>query len=176
MSKSDAYYYACLVMLLYLIRCVYTHNYVMWVQQLGIEIKTSFSSMLYRKALRLTPSAISDISLGNIVTLITRDVYSFQQSIWAINDAWTAALQACVICYLLYAKIGAISFIGIGMILSTMPLQLLLGKYVSTFRLSTGKKTDERLKIIQETLSTIRIIKMYTWEKFFVNRINTARM
>nr|CAI5835138.1 unnamed protein product [Callosobruchus analis] len=38
-----------------------------------------------------------------------------------------------------------------------------------------GKMSDERLQITQETLSTIRIIKMYTWEKFFSDKIMAAR-
>ncbi|VEN55199.1 unnamed protein product [Callosobruchus maculatus] len=174
-TKYDAYYYAAMILCLNLVHCVYIHNYIIWVQQLGIEIKTAFSSLLYRKSLRLTPSAISDISLGNIVTLITKDVYSFQQAIWMINDTWIGVLQTCVICYILYSKIGAISFIGIGFLLAVMPVQIAIGKYVSKLRLTVGKKTDERLQITQEALSTIRIVKMYTWEKFFSDKVNQAR-
>ncbi|CAH2013754.1 unnamed protein product [Acanthoscelides obtectus] len=175
MTKNEAYYYAAMILCLNLVQCVYIHNYIIWVQQLGIEIKTAFSSLLYRKSLRLTPSAISDISLGNIVTLITKDVYSFQQAIWMINDTWIGVLQTCVICYLLYSKIGVISFIGIGFLLAVMPVQIAIGKYVSKLRLIVGKKTDERLQITQEALSTIRIIKMYTWERFFSDKVNQAR-
>ncbi|KAJ8943026.1 hypothetical protein NQ314_009842 [Rhamnusium bicolor] len=42
-------------------------------------------------------------------------------------------------------------------------------------RLNINKKTDERLQRIQESLSAIRIIKMYTWEKFFGHKIDEAR-
>lgn len=52
---------------------------------------------------------------------------------------------------------------------------VIIGKFVSKLRLTAGKKTDERLQVTQETLSTIRIIKMYTWEKFFGNKITEAR-
>lgn len=99
------------------------HNYILFVQQLAIEIKTSFSSLIYRKALKLTPSALSEISLGNIVTLITKDVHTFEQSIWMINEFWVSAIQTCVLCYLLYTRIGFVSFIGVGILISIMPVQ-----------------------------------------------------
>lgn len=42
-------------------------------------------------------------------------------------------------------------------------------------RLITGRKTDDRIQVTQETLSAIRIIKMYTWEKYFGDRIMASR-
>lgn len=122
-SKTMAYYYAGLVLALHTSNVIYMHNYVVFVQQLAIEIKTSFSSLIYRKALKLTPSALSEISLGNIVTLITKDVHSFEQSIWMANELWISTIKTCVLCYLLYSKIGAVCFIGVGILLSIMPVQ-----------------------------------------------------
>lgn len=53
---------------------------------------------------------------------------------------------------------------------------VIIGKYISKMRLITGRKTDERIQVTQETLSAIRIIKMYTWEKYFGDRITASRM
>lgn len=122
-SKNMAYYNAALVLILHTISGIYMHNYILFVQQLAIEIKTSFSSLIYRKALKLTPSALSEISLGNIVTLITKDVHTFEQSIWMVNEFWVSVVQTCVLCYLLYTRIGFVSFIGVGILISIMPVQ-----------------------------------------------------
>ncbi|KAG5877621.1 hypothetical protein JTB14_029399 [Gonioctena quinquepunctata] len=175
-TRNDAYGFASVVLGLHLFHTFYIHNYAIWLSQLGIEIKTSLSSLLYRKALKMAPSAISDISLGNIVTLITKDIATFQTSIWILNELWVGCVQTLIVCYLLYAKVGFVSFTGVAILLSVLPLQVYIGKYVGVLRLATGQKTDERLQTMQEILSTIRIIKMYNWEEFFSDKINAARL
>lgn len=122
-TQNMAYYYAAIVILVNISISVFLNNYGMFVQQLAVEIKTAFSSLIYRKTLKLTPSALSEISLGNIVTLITKDVNMFEQSIWMINEMWMGIVQTCVLCYLLYSSIGATSFIGLGVLMSIMPIQ-----------------------------------------------------
>ena len=50
-----------------------------------------------------------------------------------------------------------------------------LGKLTSDFRIKAAKATDERLQYCQETLSAIKLIKMYKWEDFFCQKILQAR-
>ncbi|KAJ8951571.1 hypothetical protein NQ318_020448 [Aromia moschata] len=171
----DAVYYAGIMLGLKLFHCFYHQNYLIYFQQLSIQIRTALCSLIYRKTLKLTPSALVDISLGNIITIITKDVIQFETSISFFNDMWISTIQIFVVCYLLYAKVGLSSTVGIVILMSVTPLQLYFGKVIKSMRLSINKKTDERLQITQESLSSIKIIKMYTWEKFFCNKVHDAR-
>lgn len=122
-TRSMAYYNASLVLLIYIVSAVYRHNYFLYIEQLAVEIKTSFSSLIYRKALRLSPLALSEISLGNIVTIITKDVQTFEKAIWIFNESVVTFVQTAVLSYLLYLRIGVVSLVGVGVLLSIMPIQ-----------------------------------------------------
>nr|XP_023028689.1 multidrug resistance-associated protein 4-like [Leptinotarsa decemlineata] len=175
MTIYDAYFYAVMMISLKLCQRLYLHNYILCVQQLGVEIKTSFTSLLYRKSLKLTSSTLSQTTVGNIVTLITKDVQTFKESVWIISDVSSGLVQISLISYLIFAKVGITSLFGIGILIAALPIQAIIGRWINTLRQKTGAKTDERLQVTQEALSAIRIIKMYTWEKIFGDRINEAR-
>jgi ATP-binding cassette subfamily C (CFTR/MRP) protein 4 len=50
-----------------------------------------------------------------------------------------------------------------------------IGAMAYKLRLECSGRTDERLELIKEVLSAIKVVKMYTWEKFFEKKIGDAR-
>jgi len=64
---------------------------------------------------------------------------------------------------------------GVAFMLLFIPLQGYLGKRTSVLRLRTALRTDERVRMMNEIISGIQVIKMYAWELPFEQMVAFAR-
>ncbi|KAG5889074.1 hypothetical protein JTB14_004918 [Gonioctena quinquepunctata] len=174
-SKIDLYQYAAMLIGLNFLTTVYNHNYEQFVNEIGIKVRTAVAGLVYRKALRLTPGSFSTMTTGKIVTLITKDVFAFENALTFVNDMWIGVIQTGIIGYLIYQRIGISVVASLGFYILTVPLQFYVAKKISQMRIESAKKTDERIQMTTEILSAIKIIKMYTWEAIFGKKITELR-
>ncbi|XP_011494146.1 PREDICTED: multidrug resistance-associated protein 4-like [Ceratosolen solmsi marchali] len=142
---------------------------------LGGRVRIAVCSVVYRKALSLSNSALGDTAPGKIVNLVANDVNRFDLVFVFLHHMWSAPLSALVIAYFLYHAAGYAGIIGIIAVFIVVPIQAYTGKLSSKFRLQTAIKTDERVRLMDEIISGVQVIKMYAWEKPFCALIELAR-
>ncbi|CAG9768733.1 unnamed protein product [Ceutorhynchus assimilis] len=176
LTTRDAFKYAFAIIGLNLFNVFYNNHFVQLVIEYSMRVRTAVCSLIYRKALKLSPIALGDVSIGKVVTLMSKDVLSIDSGLMFLKDAIIGLLQLAVVSYILYQKVGVSAFPAVGVILVIIPIQLFTGKKTMDCRIETAKKTDSRFKLLQETLSAIKIIKMYTWRDYFEKLIHKARL
>ena len=49
------------------------------------------------------------------------------------------------------------------------------GKILGNYRAVIAKKTDRRVRLLEELISSMRIVKMYVWEGFFLKKLMKFR-
>ncbi|XP_059490449.1 probable multidrug resistance-associated protein lethal(2)03659 [Neocloeon triangulifer] len=174
-EKDEAYWYAAGVILCSGISIVTLHPYMLGIMHIGMQMRVAACSLIYRKALRLSHQAMGQTTAGQVVNLLSNDVNRFDVVPIFMHYLWVGPLQTAVVSYLMYSKMGWSALMGVATLLLTIPLQGWLGKKTSTLRMRTAVKTDERVRLMNEIISGIQVIKMYTWEIPFAKLVDLAR-
>uniref|UniRef100_A0A182NL50 Uncharacterized protein n=1 Tax=Anopheles dirus TaxID=7168 RepID=A0A182NL50_9DIPT len=174
-TRESAFLYAGAIVFLNALSVITINQYVLGSFQNGMKVRIAVCSVIYRKALRLSRTALGDTAPGKVVNLLSNDVNRFDIVSVFLHSMWSAPLLAIVIGVLLYAEIGVAGLIGMVVIFIVTPIQSYTGKLTSRFRLQTALRTDERIRLMDEIISGIQVIKMYAWERPFAKLIRHAR-
>ncbi|XP_029303230.1 LOW QUALITY PROTEIN: multidrug resistance-associated protein 4-like [Cottoperca gobio] len=154
---------------------VLQHLYYYCVQRTGMKIRVAMCHMIYRKALGLSSESMGQTTTGQIVNLLSNDVNRFDEITLNLHYLWVGPLEAMVIIVFLWYQIGPSCLAGMVILSLMMPVQSLFGKLFGIFRSKTAVLTDNRIRIMNEVVSGIRIIKMYAWEKPFSALVTEVR-
>ncbi|XP_061393549.1 probable multidrug resistance-associated protein lethal(2)03659, partial [Musca vetustissima] len=174
-DQSKAFLYALGVILTSAGSVLFMHPNMLGIVHMGMKIRVAICSMIYRKALRLSKSAMVNTTSGQMVNLISNDVGRLDTSVMHMHYVWIGPLEIFVVTYFMYKEIGACSLIGLAVMLLFVPIQGFLGKKTSILRLRTALCTDERVRLMNEIISGIQVIKMYAWEIPFGKMVDFAR-
>ncbi|XP_055908743.1 probable multidrug resistance-associated protein lethal(2)03659 [Eupeodes corollae] len=170
-----AYLYALGIIVCSALNVLFQHPYMLGTMHVGMKMRVAMCSMIYRKALRLSQNALGDTTAGQVVNLISNDVGRLDLATIFVHYLWLGPLQTIVITYLMYLQIGFSSVFGVAFMLLFLPLQAYLGKKTSVLRLRTALRTDERVRLMNEIIQGIQVIKMYAWEIPFGKMVAQAR-
>ncbi|MEE6470889.1 hypothetical protein FKM82_009105 [Ascaphus truei] len=174
-SMANAYINAAALSVCTLILCVLHHLYFFHVLRVGMKLRVAMCHMIYKKALRLSNTAMEKTTTGQIVNLLSNDVNKFDQVTIFLHFIWAGPLQAIVVTVLLWIEIGPSCLAGMAVLIILMPLQTGLGKVFTSLRGKVATITDSRIRIMNEVISGMRIIKMYAWEQSFTELVNDIR-
>lgn len=88
----------------------------------GMRVRVSVCSLIYRKALRLSQTALGETSPGKMVNLLTNDVNRFHWAIFFVNSLWVSPVLTIIIGFLLWFEVGLPGLIGIVVIFTIVPM------------------------------------------------------
>jgi ATP-binding cassette subfamily C (CFTR/MRP) protein 4 len=174
-TKNQAYVYASGIIVLSLINNIFQHSCFFGLQHLALKMQIACRSLIYRKALKLSKMSMEESTVGQMVNLMSNDVSRFQYICLHLHHIVIAPIQTIIVLYLLFATVNASAMVGVALLLAYVPLQMYLGKLTSFYRFRTAMKTDNRIRLMNEIISGIKVIKMYTWEKPFATLVGLAR-
>ena len=123
----------------------------------------------YSKLLRLTSP--NEAALGQLITFTTADHERIQDSV--VNGCLFIGTPFMFIMSIVYSiyLVGPSALVGSIVILLFYPIMGVIASATAKLRLKVVTITDKRVTMMGEIINSMRLIKMYAWEKPFMERI-----
>ncbi|KAF9430037.1 hypothetical protein BGZ94_008563 [Podila epigama] len=150
-------------------------QYVQLVINMGIEARTALVSMIYRKALKLSPFARQSQTPGEISNHMSVDSDKWQVALDLLPLMFSVPLEICIALWLLYRQLGWSSMAGLATIIAVSPLQGYIATFFSKAKDEKLTAMDNRIRLLNEVLAGIKIVKLYGWESSFRAKIAVYR-
>ncbi|XP_067944116.1 multidrug resistance-associated protein 1-like [Watersipora subatra] len=141
----------------------------------GFHVRAALISIIYKKALTMSPEAKKESTVGEIVNLMAVDAQRVQDVFSYVWIMWSAPLQIAIALWQLYETIGPSLFVGLGIMLVMMPLNGFVATKQRNLQIAQMKLKDSRIKMMNEVLSGIKVIKLYAWEPSFEEKVSAVR-
>ncbi|KAH9919495.1 multidrug resistance-associated ABC transporter [Epithele typhae] len=152
-----------------------SNHYQMIAMTNGLCLRTSLIGAIFRKSLRLSGRARNEHSVGQITTMISTDATRLDRNSWTLHNLWIAPIQIALGIGLLIRNIGVAALVGLGVLIIGFPIQLMLAKVMFAQRKKGVVLTDQRVRMSNEVLSGIRLIKYFAWESFYSHHVGDLR-
>jgi len=144
-------------------------------RRLGMKMRSALMVAVYEKQLKLSSSARTRHSAGEIVNYIAVDAYRMGEFPWWFHITWTCALQLVLSIAVLLGVVGIGALPGLVPLvicgLLNVPFARILQNCQSQFMIAQ----DERLRTTSEILNSMKIIKLQSWEEKFKNLVESLR-
>ncbi|KAK2533376.1 Abcc1 [Columba guinea] len=169
--------------LLFVSACLQTlilHQYFHICFVTGMRLKTAIVGVIYRKALVITNSARKTSTVGEIVNLMSVDAQRFMDLATYINMIWSAPFQVILALYLLwqlsaFQNLGPSVLAGVAVMILLVPINAVMAMKTKTYQVAQMKSKDNRIKLMNEILNGIKVLKLYAWELAFREKVLEIR-
>eukprot|EP00045_Choanoeca_perplexa_P017109 m.242188 g.242188 ORF g.242188 m.242188 type:complete len:1449 (-) comp17453_c0_seq21:1230-5576(-) len=174
-SDQEVYGYAGGLVAAVLVHALLHHVAFLESWRLGYQMMAAATGLVFRKSLRITKQSFAKVSTGHVVNLVSNDVERFIQGAIPIPFLYIAPIQTAIAAYIAWEQLGPSTMTSIGVYILCVPLNMFLGKVFASLRSRTADVTDERVKVVNEVLGGMRVLKMYGWEEPFRQLVQRIR-
>uniref|UniRef100_A0A8C2J475 ABC-type glutathione-S-conjugate transporter n=1 Tax=Cyprinus carpio TaxID=7962 RepID=A0A8C2J475_CYPCA len=175
MKDEDApmwkgFFYASLMFLLSCLQSVFNHQYTYTCFTVGMRVKTAVMGLVYRKSLVVNSAARRTCTVGEIVNLVSADTQKLMDFVVYFNAVWLAPIEVTLCLFFLWQHLGPSALAGIATVIFIFPLNGFIARQRSKLQVQM-KYMDGRVKLMNEILNGIKILKFYAWEKAFLEQV-----
>ncbi|XP_049823783.1 multidrug resistance-associated protein 1 isoform X8 [Aethina tumida] len=169
------YTYAVLLLATATVQTIIMSQYFNRMFIVGMRIRTALIATIYKKALKISNATRKGTTVGEIVNLMAVDAQKFVELTIYLNTIWSAPIQISLSLYFLWYELGPSIFAGLVTMISMIPLNGYIANKMKVLQIKQMKNKDHRVKLMNEILSGIKVLKLYAWEPSFEKQVLEIR-
>uniref|UniRef100_A0ABI0P209 ATP binding cassette subfamily C member 13 n=1 Tax=Bos taurus TaxID=9913 RepID=A0ABI0P209_BOVIN len=163
----SGYGYALALFVVVFLQTLILQQYQRFKMLTSAKIKTAVIGLIYKKALLLSNVSRKQFSTGEIINLMATDTQQLMDLMTNINLLWSAPFQILMAVSLLWQELGPAVLAGVAVLVFVIPMNALVK--------NQRKNKDKQIKLLNEILHGIKILKLYAWEPSYKKKIIEIR-
>ncbi|XP_035519694.1 canalicular multispecific organic anion transporter 2 isoform X1 [Morone saxatilis] len=151
------------------------HHHFQYCFVTGMNVRTAVIGAIYRKALVITNAAKRSSTVGEVVNLMSVDAQRFMDLTTFLNMLWSAPLQIILALYFLWQNLGPSVMAGVAVMIMLIPFNAVIAMKTRAYQVEQMQYKDSRIKLMNEILNGIKVLKLYAWENSFKEKVLAIR-
>ena len=157
------------------LQTVLLHQYFQRAFETGMRVKSSLTSMIYAKSMKLSNEGRASKSTGDIVNYMAVDTQRLQDLTQYGQMLWSAPFQIILCMVSLYQLVGISMLAGVGAMVLMVPINGLIARIMKNLQKKQMKNKDARTRLVTEILNNMKSIKLFAWSAAFMTKLNIVR-
>lgn len=158
-----------------LLQTLILHQHFQYCFVTGMRLRSGIIGAIYRKSLVITNQAKRSSTVGEVVNLMSVDAQRFMDLTTFLNMLWSAPLQIILALFFLWQNLGPSVLAGVAVMVLLIPFNAVIAMKTRTYQVEQMKHKDDRIKLMNEILNGIKVLKLYAWEVSFKEKILQIR-
>jgi ATP-binding cassette, subfamily C (CFTR/MRP), member 1 len=149
-------------------------------KKFAMQTWSALVSTVFKKAMRINDHAVTKDDqkrdVGVIINLLMSDAEKFGQLCMILNTAWSTVVIIVAASICLWTVLGWSFLSGLVVISVVIVANYYLVKKLKVLQRDKMYLKDQRIKLTDEILEGIKILKYYAWEQCFQDHLSVIRI
>uniref|UniRef100_A0A5S6Q235 ABC-type glutathione-S-conjugate transporter n=1 Tax=Trichuris muris TaxID=70415 RepID=A0A5S6Q235_TRIMR len=159
LSLSYGIFFSFMLPVIGIFQSLLLQKYYVTMYRVGMNVKSILISAIFEKALRLSNESRRQTTAGEMTNMMSVDVERILEMCPYVLLIWSAPLEVILAVVFLWRNLGPSVLAGLGLMCQIQQMEL----------------KDKRLKMMNEVLNGIKVLKLHAWEPAFEKKLVAVR-